>query len=587
MAPYTYRNAAFFGALKGASIMADDYRRKKGRTKSERDLRERREKRGRPTNYSARLGAAYELLRRHNWKDAEAAEVFGVGERTLELWASKHEEFMRAVKAGKKSRVELLEAALLSNATGGVYMEEKVFVTKWGGVLRVPVAKMEKPDTAAVIFALKSLAPDKYRDTQRVEHVNAPPAKDASPVDYETFVKRAGYPEPYVEQIAMKDFICQPDGQAPRLLLGAPGYGKTDYTTILGVAYLVYCDSFNAVPSFSSLIITKSGGRNAAIMGEIEKACLDNGVVFAKANSKELRVQGLHGKDGSVEMLTVLSTSLRGRHPKLIILDDPVTDQDTSAATRKRVEKTYNECWKRTKNIGVIGQPAHHDDLYAKLRELVEKQLYPWGSIPDLDADLTAAKAAGVDEKSIQASYHLKTLTDDSAPFVDMKFVEAFPKGESIAFVDPASKGGAKRDGTAMSIIRGHFDGIAVQGKLWKKSWNAAVDEIVAACKDFGVIQLYFECNSLGETPIDILRVALKEAGVKCGVVGVDSTTNKHGRIMAAGAYADGIFFSKTSDAEYLKETKNYEFGVEHDDSPDSLAGAMKQAGLVKDKLKK
>jgi len=425
----------------------------------------------------------------------------------------------------------------------------------------------------------------------RDERPKEPTAYDnkAKPRTFEEFCETAKYPAPFPKQKEMREFGMRPG--APRLLLGSRGYGKTDYVTMLGVAYEIYLDFHNPkpvadnpkliAPQDTTLIMTKDAGRNSAMLAEIQKACGLNGVVFEKGNASSLRVQGLHGKDHSVETVTVGTTRLRGRHPKRIIMDDPVTEDDISEATRKRVQRKYNELSKLSMNILVIGQPVHKADLYQTLRGLLNKLEVPHGSIPELDADVEAMKLAGISPESISASYHLKVLSETGFPLENIKLIDSYPVGDSFAFIDPSFEGG---DYTALTIIRGHFDGVAVQGHVWKRAWNhcleshAGVPGIIERLTSMNVKRLGFETNSLGDMPLNALRAALN--GV--GVVGKKSTNAKHSRIMNAGMYAPAIHLSKQSDRVYIEQIVNYEYGAKNDDAPDSLASCLEMIGLIR-----
>jgi hypothetical protein len=133
-----------------------------------------------------------------------------------------------------------------------------------------------------------------------------------------------------------------------------------------------------------------------------------------------------------------------------------------------------------------------------------------------------------------------------------------------------------------MSIGRQHFEGVAIQGHAWKKSWEDCLPEIMRACQAFEVKKLCFETNSLGLMPLKILREALSELGVS--VVGRDSTGFKHSRIMAAGTFAHMIHLAKTSDRIYVQQTTKYEYGSKFDDAPDSLASLLEWIGLIRGK---
>lgn len=386
---------------------------------------------------------------------------------------------------------------------------------------------------------------------------------------FEQFCTAAGYPAPFPKQIEMRAFGI--DETEPRLLLGSRGYGKTDYVTILGVAYDVYLNGSET----SNVIISKSKNRNAAMITEIAEALTKNGIALEKQNSTCLRVSGLIGQNHSVEALTIKS-SFRGRHPKRILMDDPVTEEDTSEAMRLLVKKKYDEAYKLCKNIVIIGQPAHAYDLYAELRPTLKKLEVPHGQIPELDADLDAMKLAGVDSHSIEMSYHLRIPTEGHAIFGNIKHIDKFPTGDSVAFIDPSDGG----DYTAISVIKAYMDGVAIEGHAWKKAWYHCLDDILAVLKARGVRKVCFETNCTGTQPIEQLTSLLKPTGI--GVVGKHSDTNKHAVIEAAGSYSHLIHLSKESSRVYSDQVIKYEYKAKFDDSPDSLARGLEWVGLIR-----
>lgn len=384
------------------------------------------------------------------------------------------------------------------------------------------------------------------------------------------FCTKAGYPPPFQKQIEMRSFAFEES--VPRLCLGSRGYGKTDYMTILGTAYDIYFD-----PETSNLIITKTKTRGTAIIEEIANALEANGVELEKANGSYIRVAGLLGKDHSAEVLGI-NSSFRGRHPRRVLMDDPVTEEDVSEAARRLVKRKYNEVLKLTNNVCIIGQPAHAFDLYAELREIVKKMEVPHGTIFELDHDLEALRAAGVDEHSIEMSYHLRIPKDGASIFANLKYIDQFPAGSSVAFIDPSDGG----DLTAVSIVRAHFDGVAVVGKAWKKAWYHCIDDMISAFRTYGVIRVAFETNKHGNQPIDQLSALLGPLGI--GVVGVHSDSNKHAAISSAGSYAHMIHLSKQSDKSYTDNVVRYEYGAKIDDPPDSLARCLIWLGLIRGK---
>lgn len=387
---------------------------------------------------------------------------------------------------------------------------------------------------------------------------------------FEQFCEAAGYPKPYAKQVEMMEFGINNSGA--RMILGSRGYGKTDYLVILGIAYKLYLDQ-----DYTVLIITKSEQRNAAMLEEIAKACQANGVTFEKQNASCIRVAGLLGKDHSVSAVPIGTTSLRGRHPKLTVMDDPVTSEDVSEATRAKVQRVYNEVNKLCKDILIIGQPVHKFDLYETLRPCLNKMEVPHGTIPELDHDLEAQRLAGVDEASIQASYFLNVTSESSSPFEKIRYIDTFPPGDSVAFIDPSFEGG---DYTAISIMRAHMQGVAVVGFTFKKAWNHCLDEINQKLVKYSVKRLCFETNSLGQQPLEILREVFKSVGV----VGKKSNGNKHSRIVSAGTFSHMIHLSKESDRIYSDQVVKYEYKSKYDDAPDSLASCLEWIGLIRGK---
>lgn len=529
-------------------------------------------KNGRPTKFDDNVRKKISYLYSQGLTDAQVSEIIGVSRSTLWEWKQKYEDFSSTITAQKIFADGMVEDALLSRAVGYDYEEEKAFCYK-GQIIKVMVKKHAIPDVSAQQFWLNNRKPDEWkRGNIFPEAQSQAVVTSLTKVSFAEFCVKANYPAPFPKQIEMGDFALAHD--EAHMILGSRGYGKTDYVTILRMAYEIYLDN-----QFTVLIVTKSKDRNKAIIEEIEKALVLNGVEIEKCNATTLRVVGLHGKDPNVGMLTIGSTGVRGRHPKMVLMDDPVTPDDVSQATRKKVKRLYEELYKLTSKVLLIGQPVHKLDLYEELRPLVTVMEVPWGTIPELDPDLDAQKLAGVSEESISASYHLKVMSENPMPFEDIQFLEHWIGGESVAFIDPSFKGG---DYTAMSIGRAHFAGVAIQGMAWKKSWDNCLEAIAEAVVKYNVKKLCFETNSLGDMPVSILRDILSKLG--CVVVGKNSTQNKHSRIMSAGVHSHHLYLSPECNTAYANQVRHYEYGVTNDDAPDSLASLLDWIGLIRGK---
>jgi hypothetical protein len=517
--------------------------------------------------------AEFEKLVSYQCTQEEVACFFDISVDTLERSVySEYGEKLAEVWDKKKSfgRIKLKKKQMEMVENGNVTMA--IFLGKY------LLGQTDVPTDQALMEAMQKSGLNRDQAVNLL--LNGPTQlKVPDKKSFLEFIEAAGYPVPYPKQIEMSEFgLVQFDN--PRLLLGARGYGKTDYVTILRVAYKVYLLG----AAYSCLIVTKEKKRAGAIISEIATALRANGVVLEKENSSCVRVQGRIGKDHSVEGLSIRS-GFRGRHPDEAIMDDPVTEEDVSQATREQVERKYNELLKLTKNVLIIGQPAHNQDLYAKLRPLLNKLEVPFGQIPELDHDLEAMRLAGVDSRSIEMSYHLRIPKDGTNPFDGIKYIDSFPVGDptrdtAIAFIDPSHEGG---DYTALTIMKGYFAGMAIVGFCWKKGWNHCLDEMVPHLKKYNVKKLGFETNSLGDMPITMLMDLLKNTGI--GVIGRRSNNNKHSRIVAAGAYSHLLHLSKESDTTYTNQVVQYEYKATNDDAPDSLATGLEWIGLIKGKL--
>lgn len=508
----------------------------------------------------------FSRLASYQCTQGELADWFGVSVDTLERACLRDQgvklaDFFGQKKGLLKTRLRKIQWAIAEQGSTGM----AIFLGKQH------LGQTDKPIDEAILEAIQRSGITRDEAIELIVKAAEQKSMLTGKKTFKEFCKDAGYPDPFEKQIEMMQFGIE--AIEPRLLLGSRGYGKTDYVVILGVAFDIYVNPLSS----TNLIITKSKERSSAILEEIRNAAIKNGVYFEKANATCLRVKGLMGKDHSVSAVTIKTASLRGRHPKRVILDDPVTEDDTSDATRTLVEKKYNEILKLTSNVLIIGQPAHKFDLYAKLRPLVKKLEVPHGTIPDLDHDLEAQRLAGVDERSIQASYFLKILSEGTTPFDNIKYLDKFPPGESaVAFIDPSHEGG---DFTALTILKAHFEGIAVVGFTYKKAWNHCLDEIAVHLKAYNVQKLAFETNSLGDQPVIMLRQIFGG-----GVIGRRTITNKHARIMAAGAYSHLIHLSRESSSQYINQVVQYEYNAKNDDAPDSLASCLEWIGLIKGK---
>ena len=93
--------------------------------------------------------------------DRELAELFGVGESTINKWKLDHVEFAGALKRGKFPADERVERSLFQRAIGYTY--DTVKILKPAGTTEpviVPYRQHVPPDVTACIFWLKNRRPD-------------------------------------------------------------------------------------------------------------------------------------------------------------------------------------------------------------------------------------------------------------------------------------------------------------------------------------------------------------------------------------------------------------------------------------------
>ena len=100
----------------------------------------------------------------------DIAEMLGIGESTFYRLLSENQQFREAYQKGLDNRKYTLEKALFKRAEGFVAEEKQIVRDAEGNVIKEVVnEKHYVPDTTALIFSLKNIYGEKYKD--RVETV--------------------------------------------------------------------------------------------------------------------------------------------------------------------------------------------------------------------------------------------------------------------------------------------------------------------------------------------------------------------------------------------------------------------------------
>jgi hypothetical protein len=129
---------------------------------------------GRPTAWETRIRPYLEeivALKKQGKTDKQIAEYLGIGYTTLTDNKVKHVELAEALKKGKNELVLQLESALYKRAIGG-YTTRKVtrsYIEDKDGNITSDVQVTEtlteeRPEVGALVFALKNLDPERWKD---------------------------------------------------------------------------------------------------------------------------------------------------------------------------------------------------------------------------------------------------------------------------------------------------------------------------------------------------------------------------------------------------------------------------------------
>lgn len=404
----------------------------------------------------------------------------------------------------------------------------------------------------------------------------------ASLLSFQDFAVKVGYNRPEDFQMLIHDFITQ--NTEPRLYLATRGIGKTVQGTILTTAYLLYKN-----PDYTVGIITKEGKRVQEIIKSIADCLLAVGVELESANGTiiNLKNKSFSINQANCKGITIGGRGLRGLHPDLIILDDPVTEVDAwSEAERRLVKSKWDEICKLNNNICVIGQPVSNKDLYSVLRGTVLTFEQTWNDIPQkffgtiYKPDLDKMRLT-VSERSIQMSYFLNVPDDPSLAFAKIALCD-YVCPENYMFIDPAT---GKGDYTGVSIgnvFMGQGKFVAV-GFMFNEAWYDLLPTIVNLIEKFNVKGLFVETNGVGAGMPSVLA----QAGMPC--TEINTTMNKHQKIISLADQVPNMALTRLTEKDgldgryleaneiFIQNVKDYSYDAKHDDGIDSLVSLIRE----------
>lgn len=262
----------------------------------------------------------------------------------------------------------------------------------------------------------------------------------------------------------------------------------------------------------------------------------------------------------------------------------------------------------RGTNSGVIKQPWHEDrelkttdtrflfamnvhkpvdDIVSKLNTLKDQSVVIHVNIFDLPEeyqDPQLIQQARAEEG--QAYYPHVWLGEPFAnfggfPLMNHEYVESVAAPDAVCcFLDPSFKGG---DFTALSFLGEHPDhGPVAWGYCWKRAWYDCIDDIEVMYKKYAPNIFWYEDNSLGAVPQNMLA----ERGIP--TIAKTSLYNKESRIYKAAMFTSKMvkFLTSHSNSDYVENVRYYSDEAEHDDGADAYASTIIHSGVVKDKIK-
>ena len=108
--------------------------------------------------------AEVERWKRHGLSNEQIAKNIGICEDTFYEWVKTHPEFSEAIKKGLSVIVCELENALIKRAKGYDVTESNSFYDRDGNEIKRESIRHIPPDTTALIFALKNMDAENWRD---------------------------------------------------------------------------------------------------------------------------------------------------------------------------------------------------------------------------------------------------------------------------------------------------------------------------------------------------------------------------------------------------------------------------------------
>jgi hypothetical protein len=374
---------------------------------------------------------------------------------------------------------------------------------------------------------------------------------------------------------------------------------RNSYKTTCGIVAMVLL--FMCNPNMRLLIVRKNMTLSSAVLSSIQKHMISNDIVRLYIYSR-WNITDVKTRDWSSEKTTFkfkksitpessitaagIGTSIVGSHFDYIWMDDIETIEDRySPAERVWTLAYYNETENLIEPLGcrrLSGTPWHEEGIFSKIPEdcFIDRK-YPIGTVdlPEKELQEIYARKERLPYAEWCCNYELRHVLDQDT-IGAFKTVDKWDCQYSIAWIDPSFSDKKDTDSTTVAIVGVSKELLLFTGMKLPKSIADVPTRIAILdfLQRFTPIQTIIE-SQLADTSVFFID-AFKSLEGKYPIKNLwdyrRAEHNKHERI-AATVIANKPELRILSDTqqEFSIGVSRYYKGAEHDDCPDSLAGAI------------
>jgi hypothetical protein len=382
---------------------------------------------------------------------------------------------------------------------------------------------------------------------------------------------------------------------------------RNSYKTTCGIIAMVLL--FLCNPNMRLLIVRKNMSLSSAVLLSIQKHVSTNKAVLlflkerwgitdpkTKVWSSEKTTFPFKTSITPEPSITAagIGTSIVGSHFDYIWMDDIETIEDRySPAERIKTLAYFNETENLIEPLGcrrLSGTPWHEDGVFSKIPdEVFIDRKFPIGTVdmPEEELKEIYARKDRLPYAEWCCNYELRHVMDNDT-IGAFEVADVWDCQYSVAFIDPSFSDKTDTDSTAVTVVgigaRQSKGLILFTGmKLPKSISDASTRKIILDfLQKFTPIESVIE-SQLAETSIffiDAFRADEIDYPIKNQWTIKRQYRNKHERIAATViANKPEMRILMGTQPEYSLEVSRYYKGAEHDDAPDSLAGAIEQIG--------